>query len=53
VHIVEATKQVYRVVPARRERRRFVQVLKPALIPSPGAVGASLAPSPPHHVRQA
>src|SRR5580704_13628335 len=37
VHIVEATKQVYRAIPARRERRR----LMPALIPSPGAVGAS------------
>jgi SAM-dependent methyltransferase len=43
VHIVEATKQVYRAIPARRERRRFVPSLKPALLPSPGAVGASLA----------
>jgi len=46
VHIVEATKQVYRAIPARRERRRLVPVLKPALIPSPGALGVSLAPSP-------
>ena len=45
VHIVEATKQVYRAIPSRRERRRLVPVLKPALIPSPGAIGASLRPS--------
>jgi SAM-dependent methyltransferase len=37
VHIVEATKQVYRAIPARRERRRFVPVLQPALSPAPGA----------------
>jgi SAM-dependent methyltransferase len=37
VHIVEATKQVYRAIPARREKRRLVQALKPVLIPSPGA----------------
>jgi SAM-dependent methyltransferase len=37
VHIVEATKQVYRTIPARRERRRLVPSLKPALLPSPGA----------------
>jgi SAM-dependent methyltransferase len=37
VHIVEATKQVYRAIPARRERRRLVPALKPVLIPSPGA----------------
>src|SRR5215475_13679796 len=37
VHIVEATKQVYRVIPARRQRRRLVPVLKPVLAPSPGA----------------
>ena len=37
VHIVEATKQVYRAIPARREKRRFVPTLKPVLIPSPGA----------------
>src|SRR5215831_16764434 len=36
VHIVEATKQVYRAIPARRERVRLVPALKPALIPSPG-----------------
>jgi SAM-dependent methyltransferase len=37
VHIVEATKQVYRAIPARREKRRPVPALKPVLIPSPGA----------------
>ena len=37
VHIVEATKQVYRPIPARREKRRFVPALQPVLAPSPGA----------------
>jgi SAM-dependent methyltransferase len=37
VHIVEATKQVYRAIPARRERRRFVPALKPVLAPTSGA----------------
>ena len=37
VHIVEATKQVYRAIPARREKRRLVPALQPALAPSPGA----------------
>jgi SAM-dependent methyltransferase len=37
VHIVEATKQVYRAVPARREKRRLVPALQPVLAPSPGA----------------
>src|SRR5688572_3632558 len=32
VHIVEAAKQVYRAVPARRERRRLVPALQPALV---------------------
>ena len=36
VHIVEATKQVYRAIPARRERRSLVPTLEPALAPSPG-----------------
>jgi SAM-dependent methyltransferase len=36
VHIVEATKQVYRAIPVRRERRRLVPAFKPALAPSPG-----------------
>jgi SAM-dependent methyltransferase len=36
VHIVEASKQVYRAIPVRRERRRLVPALRPALAPSPG-----------------
>jgi SAM-dependent methyltransferase len=36
VHIVEATKQVYRAIPARREKSRLVPALEPALAPSPG-----------------
>ena len=36
VHIVEATKQVYRAIPVRQERRRLVPALEPALAPSPG-----------------
>ncbi len=36
VHIVEATKQVYRAIPARREKRALVPALEPALAPSPG-----------------
>ena len=39
VHLVEATKQVYRVVPARREKRQLVPALEPALAPSPRASG--------------
>ena len=35
VHIVEATKQVYRAIPARREKRVLVPALKPALAPAP------------------
>src|SRR5947209_17154922 len=35
VHIVEATKQVYRAIPVRRERQRLVPALEPALAPSP------------------
>jgi SAM-dependent methyltransferase len=36
VHIVEATKQVYRAVLSRREKSRLVPALSPALAPSPG-----------------
>jgi hypothetical protein len=39
VHLVEATKQVYRAIPARRERQRLVPALEPALAPSPRAAG--------------
>jgi SAM-dependent methyltransferase len=38
VHIVEASKQVYRAIPARRERARLVPALEPALAPSPGGL---------------
>ncbi len=34
VHIVEATKQVYRPVEAHRERRRLIPVMPPALAPT-------------------
>ena len=37
VHIVEATKQVYRAIPARREKRQLVPALQPVLAPSSGA----------------
>lgn len=36
VHIVEATKQVYRAIPARREKRALVPGLQPVLTPLPG-----------------
>jgi SAM-dependent methyltransferase len=35
VHLVEASKQVYRAIPARRERSQLVPALNPALAPSP------------------
>jgi SAM-dependent methyltransferase len=38
VHIVEATKQVYRPIPTQRERTRLVPALKPALAPAPRGV---------------
>src|SRR2546423_1447133 len=34
VHIVEATKQVYRAIPAKRERTRLIPALQPVLVPS-------------------
>ena len=34
VHIVEATKQVYRAIPAGRERSRLFPSLEPVLVPS-------------------
>ena len=39
VHIVEATKQVYRAIPAHRERTRLIPALEPALVPSSTARG--------------
>ncbi len=42
VHIVEATKQVYRAIPARREKRQLVPALEPVLEPMPTpSVGGS------------
>jgi hypothetical protein len=43
VHIVEATKQVYRAIPARRERRQLVPELEPVLAPSPGGAARSMS----------
>jgi SAM-dependent methyltransferase len=43
VHIVEATKQVYRAIPARREKRRLVPELEPVLAPSPGGAARNRA----------
>jgi SAM-dependent methyltransferase len=34
VHIVEATKQVYRPIAARRERRKLIPSMEPVLVPS-------------------
>ena len=42
VHIVEATKQVYRAIPARKEKRRLVPALEPALAPSPGGAARDM-----------
>ena len=39
VHIVEATKQVYRAIPAHRERTRLIPSLQPVLVPSSTATG--------------
>lgn len=36
VHLVEATKQVYRALPVRRTRGQLVPALNPALVPAPG-----------------
>jgi SAM-dependent methyltransferase len=41
VHIFEAMKQVYRPVPARRERQRLVPALEPVLAPSPGGAASA------------
>jgi SAM-dependent methyltransferase len=42
VHIVEASKQVYRAIPAKREKRRLVPALQPALAPSPGGAARQM-----------
>src|SRR5881394_533504 len=41
VHIVEATKQVYRAIPVRRERPHLVPALEPVLAPSTGGAARS------------
>jgi hypothetical protein len=35
VHIVEASKQVYRAIPAHRERTRLIPAMPPVLVPTP------------------
>jgi SAM-dependent methyltransferase len=48
VHIVEATKQVYRAIAApRREKRRLVPALEPVLAPSSGAAALRRCALPP------
>ncbi len=42
VHIVEATKQVYRAIPARRERARLIPSLEPVLVPTSTATREQL-----------
>jgi SAM-dependent methyltransferase len=42
VHIVEATKQVYRAITVRRARRRLMPALDPVLAPSPGGAARAL-----------
>jgi SAM-dependent methyltransferase len=41
VHIVEATKQVYRAIPVRREKKQLMPEFEPALAPSPRRVAHS------------
>ena len=45
VHIVEATKQVYRAIPAGRERTRLIPSLEPVLVPSSTATRGKLGES--------
>lgn len=50
VHIVEATKEVIRAIPARRERTRLIPALQPVLLPTrmePPAEGAAVKAVPP------
>jgi hypothetical protein len=46
VHIVEATKQVYRALPAHRERARLIPSLQPVLVPAPSTRGRSKLEAP-------
>jgi len=43
VHIVDASKQAYRAIPVRREKRVLVPRLEPALAPSPGGAARVLS----------
>ena len=45
VHIVEASKQAYRAIPVRREKRQLVPSLEPVLAPSPGGAAARVTRS--------
>src|SRR3954469_10073024 len=45
VHIVEATKQVYRAIPVGRERTRLIPSLEPVLVPSSTATRDKLGES--------
>jgi SAM-dependent methyltransferase len=42
VYLVEAMKQVYRPVAARREKRRLMPALEPVLAPSPGGAARTI-----------
>jgi len=42
VHIVEASKQVYRALPVRKEKRQLVPALEPALAPAPGGAAGAI-----------
>jgi SAM-dependent methyltransferase len=46
VHIVEASKQVYRAIPVRRVRHRLVPALKPALSPGTRRIDHSVSREP-------
>lgn len=50
VHIVEASKQAYRAIPVRREKRVLVPRLEPVLAPTPGGA-ARVLPLPASGVR--
>jgi hypothetical protein len=43
VHIVEASKQAYRAIPVRREKRVLVPRLEPALAPSTGGAARDVS----------
>lgn len=47
VHVVEATKQVVRAQPVKRERIRLIPSLEPSLVPSPTPLQADRPDAPP------